>query len=174
MRHFRTFAFGPERAPARWPGEALSCRLGDSAFWHDLRMAYQLDYFFDRGSMTSEMLLGGLLRGLRDLDVDPSTVKGGRGADWPEGLDWVSGELTAHGQRTGIHVEIHADDESVDASWEGVSGSPGAPPRPEALGVCILTLSGEVDRKVFEKVRILLRDQWSAAEHDQMDGFSLS
>jgi hypothetical protein len=137
-------------------------------------MAYQLDYFFDRGSMTSDVLLGGLLRGLRDLGVDASTVKGRCGADWPEGLDWVGGELTAHGQRTGIHVEIHADDESVDTSWDGVSSSPGAPARPGALGVCTLTLSGEVDRKVFEKVRILLRDQWSAAEHDEMDGFSLS
>ncbi|MEU4295579.1 hypothetical protein AB0E63_45810 [Kribbella sp. NPDC026596] len=39
-------------------------------------MAYQLDYFFDRGSMTSDMLLGGLLRGLRDLGLDASTVKG--------------------------------------------------------------------------------------------------
>jgi hypothetical protein len=124
--------------------------------------------------MTSDRLLGGLLRGLRDLGVDASTVKGGRGADWPDGLDWVSGELTAHGQRTGIHVEIHADDESVDTSWDGVSGSPAAPARPGALGVCTLTLSGDVDRKVFEKVRILLRDQWSAAEHDEMDGFSLS
>jgi hypothetical protein len=135
-------------------------------------VAHDLNYFFDRGEKTSDELLSAVLRGLRDAEVDAAIVVIGRGTDWPQALDWVTGTLTAQGHETGIHIEIHADDESVNLAWEGVSDSPGAPAHPAVLGLCTVTLSGDVDFDVFEKLRTFLTDRWSAAEHDETDGFT--
>lgn len=83
----------------------------------------------------------------------------------------MSASLTSEGHETGIDIEIHTGDESVNLSWEGTADSHGVPPRPEAVGRCTLMLSGDVDWDVFEKLRTYLPDQWSASEHHQTDRF---
>jgi hypothetical protein len=148
------------------------CLRHERSVRHDHAVARELDYFFERGAGDSDALANILVRGLDALGVEASLTEVTSGTNWPEGLDWVSGELLAHGQATGIDVEIHADDVSVNAAWDEVAHSPGAPERPASLGLCTLTLSGEVDWAVLEVVRSFLRQSWAAAEHDEADGFT--
>lgn len=135
-------------------------------------VASELDYFFDRGARDSDALADTLVRGLDAHGFEASLTEVTSGREWPEGLDWVSGELLAHGQATGISIEIHADDVSVKAAWDQVAHLPGAPERPASLALCTLTLSGEVEWAVLEAVRSFLRQSWAAAGHDETEGFT--
>jgi hypothetical protein len=142
-------------------------------FGHDLRVAHQRDYFFGRGAMGSAALLDQLVRGLGSSGVEASVTESSQGADWPEGR-WLKEELMVGGQATGTHVEIHADEMSVNMAWNAVSRSPGAPARPAVLGLSTLTLTGEVDRGVLDVVRTFMRERGAAAEHDETAGFTVS
>lgn len=135
-------------------------------------MAYDVNYLYEHGQRSAEELLSSLIQGLRDAGVGAGTAQMSRGTDWPEALDWVSGELTSGGRDTGINVEIHTDDMSVNLAWESVADSPGAPARPANIGTCTLTLVGDIDWETFESVRTVLCDLWAAAEYDSADGFT--
>lgn len=134
-------------------------------------MAYDVKYLYERGERSAEESLFCLIQRLRDAGVDAGTAEVSRGTDWPQALDWISGELTSGGRDTGINFEIHTDDMSVNLAWDGVADSPGAPARPANLGACTLTLVGDVDWETFESVRTVLRGLWAAAEYDSADGF---
>jgi hypothetical protein len=136
-------------------------------------VAYELNYFFDRREQTADELVSTVLRGVRESGIDAALVDVGHGSDWPQGLDWVSGRITSGGKQTGIAIEVHADEESVDASWFDLADAPDAPVRPaEVLALCTLTLIGDVDWPIVETLRTHLREGLSAVEHDQADGFS--
>ena len=94
-------------------------------------------------------------------------------ADWPDvvGMNWVAGSMSAGGQDAGIAVEVHIRDVITGVAWGEVSGLERAPREERATGLCVVTLTGEAQMDLFERLRGYWRVQRGAVEFDEVDGF---
>lgn len=77
--------------------------------------------------------------------------------------------MSAAGQDTGISVEVHIRDVITGVAWGEVSGLDRAPREDGATGLSVVTLTGETQMDLFERLRDYWRVQREAVEYDEID-----
>lgn len=138
-------------------------------------MAHQVQYFYSASSDSPELDIEHMLSALALGGWQVEGSDWSSSADWEGFTDtnWVAVEVLEGGARAGLAVEVHIRDVTSAEAWADVSRLPGAPAESDATGLCIVTLSGETRRDLFEALQGYWKTDRGAVEFDEVSGFDV-